>query len=60
MYICKKVEFLSKKKISLSADVLAISDSTNPKKVLYFDTNNGKLMNYSLEHSLEILHFELN
>ena len=40
--------------------MLAIQDGTNSKKILYFDINNGKLMNYSLEHSLEILHFELN
>lgn len=42
MYPFYVVEYLSNKKIALSQDVLAIVDSTNPKKIIFFDTNNGK------------------
>lgn len=40
--VFKLVEYLSKKRIALSQDVLAIVDGTNSKKILFFDVNNGK------------------
>jgi hypothetical protein len=39
---------------------LAIVDGANAKKILFFDVNNGKQLNYVLEHTLDVLEIDLN
>ena len=34
---------------------MAIVDGANGKKLLFFDSTNGKQLGYTLEHSLDIL-----
>jgi intraflagellar transport protein 80 len=54
------VQFLNKRHISLSSDVLAIIDPSNPKIVKVFDIISGKPTNTTIEHSTEILEMDLN
>lgn len=54
------VEYLSRKKISISNDVLAIIDGNNSKLIKFFDMSNGKQLNFSIDHSLEIQEIHLN
>ena len=55
-----RVEFLNKRHLSLSSDVLALIDPSNPKIVRIFDIISGKASNVSIEHSTEIIEMELN
>ena len=55
-----RVEFLNKRHLSLSADVLALIDPSNPKCVRIFDIMSGKASSVSIEHSTEIVEMELN
>lgn len=55
-----RVEFLNKRHLSLSSDVLALIDPSNPKVVRIFDIISGKASNVSIEHSTEIVEMELN
>ena len=55
-----RVEFLNQRHISLSADVLAVIDPTNPKMVRVFDIISGKSTSTQIEHSTEILEMDLN
>ena len=48
------VEFLNKKKISISNDILAIIDGMNNKIIKFYDMSNGKSLNFNIDHSLEI------
>ena len=48
------VEFMSKKRVALSPDVLAVIESTNPKMVRFYETNTGKPLNFTIEHNLPI------
>ena len=49
-----KDEFLSKKRLSISNDILAVVDSSNNKAIKFFDMSNGKIMNFTVEHTMEI------
>lgn len=55
-----RVEFLNKRHISLSSDVLAVVDPSNPKLVKTYDIRSGNAMNNNIEHSSEILEMDLN
>ena len=55
-----RVEFLNQRHISLSNDVLAVVDPSNPKQVKVFDITSGRLMGSAIEHSTEIIQMELN
>ena len=48
------VEYLNKKKLSISNDILAIVDGLNNKIIRFFDMSTGKAMNFTVEHTLEI------
>ena len=43
---------MSKKRVALSPDVLAVVESTNPKMVRFYETATGKALNYTIEHTL--------
>lgn len=51
---------MSKKKISLSPDILAVVEATNNKLVRFFEIATGKPINFTLEHTLNILEINLN
>jgi intraflagellar transport protein 80 len=53
-------EFLSKKRLSISNDILAVVDSSNNKIIRFFDMSNGKPMNFTVEHTLEVQEIHLN
>ena len=54
------VEFMSRKKIAISSDILAVTESTNPKMVKFYEIATGKPMNFTVEHSLPINEINLN
>ncbi len=51
---------MSKKRVALSPDVLAVIESTNPKIVRFYETATGKPLNYTIEHTLPITEISLN
>ncbi|CAD8115923.1 unnamed protein product [Paramecium primaurelia] len=55
-----KFEHLSHKKIAISNDLLALVDGGNNKVVKFYEMNSGKALNFTVEHSLEILEINLN
>ena len=55
-----RVEFLNARHISLSADVLALIDPSDPKNIRIFDIVSGKQSTVSIPHSTEIIEMELN
>jgi hypothetical protein len=55
-----RVEFLNKRHISLSGDVLALIDPIAPKIVRLFDIMSGKMATTQIEHSTDIIEMELN
>lgn len=55
-----RVEFLNHRHISLSSDVLAVIDPSNPKMVKTFDIMSGKATSTQIQHSCEILEMDLN
>lgn len=54
-----RVEFLSKRLLSLSDDVVAVVDTNNPKVVHLFDIASGKSSG-DIEHGLEVIEVTLN
>lgn len=42
------VEFMSKKKVALSPDILAVIDSTNNKIVRFYEVATGKPLNFTI------------
>ena len=52
--------FLTQRHVSLSSDVLAIVDPSNPKSIKIFDIISGKSTDSHFEHSSEILDMHLN
>ena len=54
------MEFLNARHLSISSDVLALIDPSNPKIVRIFDVISGKPSNISIEHSTEIIEMEVN
>lgn len=55
-----RVEFLNKRHLSISGDVLALIDPTKPKVVRVFDIMTGKPAASQIEHSTEIIEMDLN
>jgi len=55
-----RVEFLNQRHLSLSSDVLAVIDPSNPKSIKVFDIQSGKATNAPIEHTTEILEMDLN
>ena len=55
-----RVEFLNKRLVSLSPDVVAIVDTSNTKIVRVFDMSSGKPAATTIEHTLEIVELSLN
>jgi hypothetical protein len=39
---------MSRKRLALSPDVLAVIESTNPKIVRFYETATGKALNYTI------------
>jgi len=54
------VEFLNARHISVSSDVLAILDTTNPKIIRIFDIVSGRPSTVQIEHSTEVIEMDLN
>jgi intraflagellar transport protein 80 len=55
-----RIEFLNKRHISLSTDVIALIDPMSPKVIRIFDIMSGKMEAANIEHSAEILEMKLN
>ena len=55
-----KFEVLNSQKLAISQDVLAIVDGLKPKTVSFFDIVSGNKLNFTLDHTLEILEIHLN
>jgi intraflagellar transport protein 80 len=55
-----RIEFLNKRHISLSSDVLALIDPMSPKIIRIFDIMSGKMAAENIEHSTEIVEMKLN
>lgn len=55
-----RVEFLNKRHLSISGDVLALIDPMKPSIVRVFDVLTGKPANTQIEHSTEIIEMDLN
>lgn len=55
-----RVEFLNKRYISLSTDVISILDTSNPKIIRSFDIISGKPAVIHVEHGIEITELILN
>ena len=55
-----RVEFLNKRHLSISGDVLALIDPMKPKIIRVFDIMTGKPAATQVEHSTEIIEMDLN
>lgn len=55
-----RVEFLNKRHLSLSSDVLALIDPMKPKNVHVFDIASGKASATHITHSTDIIEMDLN
>ena len=53
-----RVEFLNKRHLSISENVLALIDPTKPKIVRVFDIQTGKPAASQVEHSTEIIEMD--
>ena len=51
---------MSKKKIALSPDILAVIEGTNNKLIKFFEISSGKPINFTLEHTINIMEINLN
>ena len=55
-----RVEFLNRRHLSISGDVLALIDPMKPQIVRVFDIISGKPSNTLIEHSTEIIEMDIN
>jgi len=55
-----RIEFLNKRHLSISGDVLALIDPMKPTIVRVFDIISGKPAASQIEHSTEIIEMDLN
>jgi hypothetical protein len=46
---------MSRKKIAISSDILAVIETSNPKMIKFFEIATGKPLNFTVEHSLPIV-----
>lgn len=51
---------MSKKKIAMSSDIIAVIESTNSKIIKFYELATGKPLNFTVEHSLPIIEINLN
>jgi len=55
-----KFEFLNRKRVTMSNDIVAVIDGTNNKLIKFFELANGKPLNFNIDHVLDILEINLN
>jgi len=55
-----KLDFLNRKKLTISQDILALIDPSNNKLIRFYEVQSGKPTNFTLEHSLDIAEINLN
>lgn len=55
-----RVEFLNKKLLSISTDVVAMLDTSNTKTIRIFEVTSGKPAAVTIEHNIEITELSLN
>jgi hypothetical protein len=61
MYISPHiVEFMSRKKIAISSDIIAVIESTNSKIIRFYEIATGKALNFTVEHTLAVIEINLN
>lgn len=46
---------MSRKKIALSSDIIAVIEASNNKIVRFYEIATGKALNFTVEHSLPII-----
>lgn len=51
---------MSRKRIALSSDILAVIESSNQKIVRFYEIANGKPLNFTVEHTLPVHEINLN
>jgi hypothetical protein len=51
---------MSRKKIALSSDILAVVESTNQKMIKFYEVATGKPLNFTVEHTLPVIDINLN
>ena len=51
---------MSKKKIAISSDIIAVIESTNNKMVRFYEIATGKPLNFNVEHSLSVNEININ
>jgi hypothetical protein len=51
---------MSRKKISLSSDIISVIESSNPKMVKFYEIATGKPLNFTVEHTLPVIEINLN
>ncbi len=51
---------MSRKKIALSSDIIAVIETTNNKMVKFYEISTGKTLNFTVQHSLSIIEIHLN
>jgi len=47
-FLLDLVEFMSKKKIAIASDILAVIEATNNKVVRFYEIATGKLLNFTV------------
>lgn len=51
---------MSRKKIALSSDIIAVIETTNNKMVKFYQISTGKTLNFTVQHTLPIIEIHLN
>lgn len=51
---------MSKKKIAISSDIIAVIESTNSKMIRFYEIATGKALNFTVEHTLPVIEINLN
>lgn len=51
---------MSRKRLSISSDIIAVIESTNVKMIRLYEIATGKPLNFTVEHTLPVLEINLN
>jgi len=51
---------MSKKKIAISSDIIAVVEVTNPKLIKFYEIATGKPLNFTVDHTLPVIEIHLN
>lgn len=51
---------MSRKRLSISSDIIAVIESTNVKMIHLYEIATGKPLNFTVEHTLPVLEINLN